>query len=234
MNICVIPARGGSKRIPQKNIRLFYGKPMIAYAIDAAINSALFDHVVVSTDSEDIAKVSREFGAETPFMRPPMLADDFTPTVPVISHAIDKAEEFGWDVDKVCCIYPGVPLIHPDNIHSALSLMLETGAAFSFPVAEFPAAVQHALKRDKDGRITPYNSQFQLARSQDFEQSYFDAGQFYWGTKQAWRTLPKIHENGVGLVIPKWSAVDINTPSDWQLAEMLYEIWSKKEHEQQG
>jgi len=222
MKIAVIPARGGSKRIPRKNIKLFSGRPMIAHAITAAIKSGLFDHVVVSTDDDEIAQIAREWGAETPFPRPADLADDHTPTVPVIAHAIGACEELGWRIDLVCCIYPGVPLIQIDDIKGALELLRSTGADYCFPVTEFSSAIQKAMKSDDGGRMSPFFPEYELVRSQDLTLAFHDAGQFYWGTRHAWLTNPHIHNGGIGYRIPRWRVVDIDTPDDWRRAEMIF------------
>lgn len=222
MNIAIIPARGGSKRIPRKNIRLFAGKPMIAHAISAAKASGLFDHVVVSTDDTEITRIANEWGAETPFVRPLALADDHTPTVPVIAHAINACEALDWNIDRACCIYPGVPFIQVDDLKSALELLEASGADYAFPVTEFPSAIQRALKMNAAGRLSPFYPEHELTRTQDLEPAYHDAGQFYWGTRQAWLHNPRIHSSGVGLVIPSWRVVDIDTPDDWQRAEIFH------------
>lgn len=224
MNIAVIPARGGSKRIPRKNIKLFAGKPMVAYAIEAATQCGLFAHVVVSTDDEEIAAISKEFGAETPFPRPPQLADDHTPTVPVIAHAVTACENLGWQMNYVCCIYPGVPFIQPDDVRSALELLQRTAPAeYSYPITAFPSAIQRALRRHESGIMVSFHPEYALTRTQDLEQAYYDAGQFYWGHKRAWLNNPNIHNSGVGLVIPNWRVVDIDTPEDWQRAEVIHQ-----------
>lgn len=224
MNIAVIPARGGSKRIPRKNIKLFAGKPMIAYAIEAAQRCGLFAHVVVSTDDEEIAAIAKEFGAEAPFPRPLELADDHTPTVPVIAHAVMACRGLGWQFDYVCCIYPGVPFIQQDDVKSALSLLeADASAEYSFPITEFPSAVQRALRRRESGRVESFSPEHELTRTQDLEPAYYDAGQFYWGHEQAWLNNPKIHKSGVGLVIPNWRVVDIDIPEDWQRAEAIHQ-----------
>ena len=221
MNIAVIPARGGSKRIPRKNIKAFGGKPMITYAINAAQNSGLFDHVLVSTDDAEIASIANAWGAETPFVRPADLANDFTATVPVIAHAIKACEALGWSFDNVCCIYPGVPFIEVADLQGAIKHLDTRSAEYCFPVAEFPSAIQRALKRNSDGEIQPFYPEFQLTRTQDLEPAYFDAGQFYWGKKKAWLRNPRIHSSGIGYVIPSWRVVDIDTPDDWERAELL-------------
>lgn len=221
MNIAIIPARGGSKRIPRKNIRLFCGKPMIAYAITAAKESGLFEHVVVSTDDEEIAQIAREWGAETPFVRPAELANDYTGTVPVIAHGIQACRTLGWVFEYVCCIYPAVPFIKVDDMKEALALLMKRGADYCFPVTEFPSAIQRALRRLSDGGLQPFYPQFETVKTQALEPSFHDAGQFYWGKANTWLKNPKIHSSGVGHVIPHWRVVDIDTPDDWQRAELI-------------
>jgi len=223
MNIAIIPARGGSKRIPRKNIKEFCGKPMIAYAITAAKASGLFEHVIVSTDDEEIAQIARAWGAETPFVRPAELANDFTATVPVISHAIEACRDLGWAIDYACCIYPGVPFIQIDDLRGAFVKLTQSGgeADYCFPVTEYPSAIQRALKLLSNGKMQSYYPEFELTRTQDLEPAYYDAGQFYWGRSGAWLSNPKIHKSGVGYVIPNWRVVDIDTPDDWARAEIL-------------
>jgi pseudaminic acid cytidylyltransferase len=223
MNIAVIPARGGSKRIPRKNIKLFAGKPMIAYAITAAKQSGLFDHVIVSTDDAEIMDIARTWGAETPFVRPPELANDHTPTVPVIAHAVSSCQQLGWDVNYACCIYPGVPFIQAEDMKAGLSQLQSSTADYAFPITEFPAAIQRALKRDQQGRMSPFHPEYELTRTQDLEPAFHDAGQFYWGTAHAWLNNPRIHSSGIGIIIPNWRVVDIDTPHDWQRAELIYQ-----------
>lgn len=230
MKIAVIPARGGSKRIPRKNIRPFGGRPMITHAIDAALRSGVFEHVVVTTDDDEIASIAVAAGAEVPFVRPLELADDHTPTVPVIAHAVQACQKIGWPVSHACCIYPGVPFISVDDLRGALALLEQTGAAYSFPITEFPSAIQRALRRLPDGRMQPFHPEFELTRTQDLEPAYHDVGQFYWGRTEAWLTNNRIHGSGVGFPIPSWRAVDIDTPADWERAELLYNaLFSKGE-----
>ena len=225
MKIAVIPARGGSKRIPRKNIKIFAGKPMIAHAIGAAKVSGLFERIVVTTDDEEIGEIARGYGAETPFMRPAELADDHTPTVPVVAHAIQYCRALGWNVEQVCCIYPGVPFIQASDLAAAFELLQRSGADYSFPVAEFPAAIQRALKRDVEGRMQPFQSEYELTRTQDLEPSYYDAGQFYWGSARGWLTNNRVHQSGVGLVIPSWRVVDIDTQDDWERAQIIWQTF---------
>jgi pseudaminic acid cytidylyltransferase len=220
--IAVIPARGGSKRIPRKNIKLFAGKPMIAYAIEAARASGLFDHVIVSTDDDEIMAVSTEYGAETPFRRPIELADDFTPTVPVVAHAIEASRAIGFAVDTACCIYPGVPFIEAADLVDGLAL-LETGdAPYAFPVTSFASPIQRALRRAANGRIAPFDPSHVNTRTQDLEPAFHDAGQFYWGRADAWLSGMNIHANGVSIILPEWRVVDIDTPDDWARAEAMH------------
>ncbi len=222
MNIAIIPARGGSKRIPRKNIKRFDGKPMIAHAITAARASGLFEHTVVSTDDEEIAAIARQWGAETPFVRPANLANDYTATVPVIAHGIQACRALGWAFEYVCCIYPGVPFIQIDDLKGALALLMEGETDYCFPVTEFPSAIQRALRRLDGGKMRPFHPQFETTRTQDLEPAYHDAGQFYWGKAGAWLQNTRIYSSGIGYVIPNWRVVDIDTPEDWLRAETLF------------
>ncbi|MCX7259431.1 MAG: pseudaminic acid cytidylyltransferase [Burkholderiales bacterium] len=221
MNIAIIPARGGSKRIPRKNIKMFCGQPMIAYAIKDAQASGLFENVLVSTDDAEIQIIANSFGAETPFVRSAELANDFTATVPVVAHAIQACEALGWQFSNVCCIYPGVPFIEVGDLKGSLAQLTESGADYCFPVTEFPAAIQRALKHNSNGLMAPFYPEYELTRTQDLEAAFYDAGQFYWGTKNAWLTNSRIHRSGIGFEIPNWRVVDIDTPADWERAERL-------------
>lgn len=221
--LAVIPARGGSKRIPRKNIRSFAGKPMISYAIEAARASQAFDRVIVSTDDNEIAAIARAYGAEAPFERPADLADDHTPTVPVIAHAIGEIQASEWPVEFAACIYPGVPMIDPLDLSRAFSMLVAArGEGYVFPVAAFPSAIQRALRRAPDGRVSPFNPEHVGTRTQDLEPGYYDAGQFYWATAATWQAGLSIHAHGRALVLPEWRVVDIDTPDDWDRAEALY------------
>lgn len=228
MKVAVIPARGGSKRIPRKNIKLFHGRPMLAYAIGAALSCGVFDRVMVSTDDDEIAQVALSAGAEVPFVRPPELSDDHTPTVPVIAHAIQACNAMGWAIDDVCCIYPGVPFIATSDLSLAHKMLQEGGASYVFPVTHFPSPIQRALRRLDDGRVQPFQPEYAETRTQDLEPGYFDVGQFYWGKAQAWLDGLNIHLNGRTLVIPEWRVVDIDTPADWDRAELLYAALQSK------
>lgn len=222
--IAIIPARQGSKRIPYKNIKLFAGKPMIAYAITKAKQTNLFDHIVVSTDDSEIARIATEYGAEVPFTRPAELADDHTPTVPVIAHAIDTCQGLGWQIDQVCCIYPTVPFLLESDLVSALRILLKNNLKYVFPVTSFPSAIQRAMRQLPNALMEPIWSQYSNIRTQDLEPSFYDAGQFYWGLTQTWLDNKIIHKHGAGLIIPSWRVVDIDNIEDWQRAELLFAV----------
>jgi len=220
MKLAVIPARGGSKRIPRKNVKPFAGRPMIAYAITAAREAGVFDRIVVSTDDDEIAAVARQWGAEVPFRRPPELADDLTATAPVMAHAIralGAADDAG-----VCCIYPGVPLLQPADLVEGLALFEQGGFEYVFPVLPFSSPIQRALTRAGDGAVQSMHPEFAFTRTQDLPPAYHDAGQFYWGTAAAWLAGRSAHLGGRSMVLPEWRAVDIDTPDDWVRAEALY------------
>lgn len=230
MNVAIIPARGGSKRIPRKNLKIFAGRPMIAHAIEAARASDIIDRVVVSTDDDEIAAIAKQHGAEVPFMRPADLADDHTPTAPVIAHALSALAEAGAaGIDFICCIYPGVPFLDKDDLAAGLALLRKRGSGYVFPVAAYPAPIQRALKMADDGELQSFDPQYALTRTQDLELAFFDAGQFYWGAADTWRAAGPIHADALGLQIPEWRVVDIDTPADWDRAERLYRAYRTPE-----
>jgi pseudaminic acid cytidylyltransferase len=222
MRLAIIPARGGSKRIPRKNVRPFAGKPMIAYAIEAALRSGCFDRIVVSTDDDEIAAVALTHGVEVPFRRPPELADDITPTVPVVAHAIRTCLPDAGRADAVCCIYPGVPLLDAAELARAQQWLGRTSARYVFPLVRYASPIQRALRREPDGTVRPFYPEHVNTRTQDLEPAYHDAGQFYWGDASAWLEGLNIHGHGAGIVLPEWHAVDIDTPEDWARAEAMF------------
>ena len=224
MNIAVIPARGGSKRIPRKNIKDFCGKPMLAYAITTALRSGLFDHVVVSTDDDEIAHIANSWGANTPFKRPAELSGDNVATVPVIAHAIQVLGELGWIFNQVCCIYPSVPLLSSEDLSGALSQFRDSQADYCFPVTQDPSGIGRAMRMLETGQMQPLYPEYELARTQDTEAAYYDAGQFYWGSSHTWQSKPKIHSNGCGFIIPNWRVIDIDTPDDWKRGELMHYV----------
>ena len=227
MKIAVIPARGGSKRIPRKNIKEFSGRPMIAWAITSAIKSKLFDNVIVSTDDEEIADIARKWGAETPFTRPVELSDDITPTVPVIAHAVRFAIESGRDIEFLCVIYPCVPFLQENDLVDAFNLMKKNNADFVYPVTEYAHPIQRAMRQLSSGQMQFVNPENELTRTQDLEKTFHDSGQFYWGKSSAWLEQKKMHTDGLGMSIPNWRVVDIDTMDDWKRAEDLYKMRNK-------
>lgn len=223
MRIAVIPARGGSKRIPRKNINPFMGHPIISYSIRAANDSKLFDSVIVSTDDDEIAQVAEEYGAVVPFRRPTELADDFTATVPVIAHAIEAYGHIrDTKIDLACCIYPCSPFIQPDDLRNAEELTHSKNIDFVYPVTEYAHPVQRAMIMDDDGKMSFIMSEYELTRTQDLPITYHDAGQFYFGKAEAWLSHKRMHTDGIGMAIPHWRVVDIDTEDDWKRAEALY------------
>jgi pseudaminic acid cytidylyltransferase len=226
VKVAIIPARGGSKRIPRKNIAEFCGKPMIAWSIGAALESKLFDAVVVSTDDEEIAEVARSYGAEVPFLRPAHLADDFSPTVPVIQHAIEALEKQGHKLKYLCCIYATAPMISSNDLIDAFSILrADSGLDYVFSCAEYPYPIQRALRVDGDNRIAMFDPKHSETRSQDLEPAYHDAGQFYWGTREAFADGRQIFsDRATGHVLGRWKVQDIDTQNDWMMAEKLFQL----------
>jgi pseudaminic acid cytidylyltransferase len=222
MRVAVIPARGGSKRIPRKNIKEFFGKPMIAWTIATALESRLFDHVIVSTDDEEIAAISRKWGAETPFSRPTELADDLTPTVPVIAHAVQACLDKAWEVEYACCIYPCAPFLQVDDLILTFDLLQKNNADFVYPVTEYAHPIQRAMRQLPSGQMQFINPENEVTRTQDVEKFFHDSGQFYWGKASAWLESKKMHTDGIGMTIPNWRVVDIDSVDDWLRAENLY------------
>ncbi len=224
MTIAIIPARGGSKRIPRKNIRPFCGRPMISYAIAAAQAAGCFEHIIVSTDDDEIAAVAREWGAETPFLRPANLADDHTGTTAVVIDAIQRLEALGLHADSYCCIYATVPLIRASDLRDAYQRLQQSDADFAFSAAAFGFPIQRALQLAANGCATPFWPENMAKRSQDLTPAYQDAGQFYWGRREAWLEGRGVFDgNGLAHLLPRYRVVDIDTEEDWQLAELLYQ-----------
>jgi N-acylneuraminate cytidylyltransferase len=229
MNIAVIPARGGSKRIPRKNIRPFCGKPMIAHSIEAAKTSGLFAHILVSTDDPEIAQIARDFGAETPFVRPPELANDHAATVPVIAHATHWALDQGWPVQAVCCLYATAPFVQADDLKHGLEILNAGDWSYVFTATDFAAPIFRAFQQRKDGGAEMFFPQHYSKRSQDLPRALHDAGQFYWGRPEAWLTEKRIFEpHSASLLIPRWRTQDIDTTDDWTRAEQLAAVFASR------
>lgn len=228
MRIAVIPARGGSKRIPRKNIRLFCGKPIIAYSIAAAEQTGLFGQIVVSTDDDEIASVACSFGATVPFMRPREIADDFTGTNAVVKHAITWFNGQAQKVTHACCIYATAPLVQARFIRDGYDTLARSDADFAFSVTSYAFPIQRALRLTPNGRVDSFYSEHRMTRSQDLEPAYHDAGQFYWGTGQAFlEDLPLFSSRSIGVVLPRFLVQDIDTSEDWEQAELMYQAVSR-------
>ena len=224
MNIAIIPARGGSKRIPRKNIKLFCGKPMIAWSIEAALQSGCFDQIVVSTDDVEIAEVARQYGAQVPFMRPAALSDDHTGTTAVVAHAIDWFAAQGQMPEQVCCLYATAPFVSADDLRRGLAVLTETGADYAFTVTSYAFPIQRAIRITPAGRLEMFSPEHFNTRSQDLQEAYHDAGQFYWGRASAWLDNTMLFSPAsVPLLLPRHRVQDIDTPEDWQMAEYLFQ-----------
>ncbi len=223
MRLAIIPARGGSKRIPRKNIKDFNGKPIIAYSIEAAIESCCFDKIIVSTDDQEIAEVAKQYGAEVPFFRPPEIADDYATTGDVIVHAVNWFEQQGYQIDYLCCIYATAPLIDVVDIKNTYQLLVnDPTASYCFPVCEFPFPVQRGVKLTEKKRVEMFQPQHFNSRSQDLEQAYHDVGQFYWGKPEAYRQhVPMFSKQAIAYPISRKRVVDLDTLEDWEFALLL-------------
>lgn len=223
MNVAVIPARGGSKRIPHKNVRDFAGKPIIAYSIGCAVRSGLFGRVIVSTDDEHIAKLARDFGAETPFLRPTELSDDHVGTTEVMAHATEYLLGQGERPFGVCCIYATAPFIREEDLQLGLAA-LESGAwQFVFSATTFAFPVHRAFMTNAQGRLEMLFPEHYDTRSQDLPDVLHDAGQFYWGRPQAWLEHGTVFApESTVVLIPRSRVQDIDTDEDWERAEAMW------------
>lgn len=230
MNLCVIPARGGSKRIPRKNIREFCGKPMIAWSIEAAQASGCFDQIIVSTDDAEIADLARQWGADVPFLRPAKLADDFAGTTPVVAHAVRWYLEHGQEFTAVCCLYATAPFVEPADIRQGLDLLAQVAAdRFVFTAAAYASPIQRALRLDPaSGEAQMWQPDQFSRRSQDLEPAYHDAGQFYWGRPQAWLQSGALFEGSKPLLLPRWRVQDIDREDDWTQAELMRRVLAQE------
>lgn len=227
MNICIIPARGGSKRIPKKNIKIFAGQPMISWSIEAALKSECFKRVIVSTDDDEISEISQRYGAEVPFKRLASLSDDYTGTIPVIKSAINWLEMRNEKIDYVCCLYPTAPFIEVSYLKEGLEKLIENNASYSISVTSFPYPIQRAFKLTNN-RLQMFFPENINIRSQDLEKSFHDAGQFYWGKRSSWIGEEKILDhNTVPIFIPRYKVQDIDNEEDWIQAERIFNKFGK-------
>ena len=221
--VAIIPARGGSKRIPRKNVKDFCGKPMIAWSIEAAKASGCFDQIIVSTDDVEIAKVTSEWGATVPFMRPAELSDDFTGTLPVIRHAVEWLNQNDCPVEYACCLYATAPFVSAADLKQGLQLIQDSGSSYAFSVTSYAFPIQRAIRITDNGRVAMFNPEHFQTRPQDLEEAWHDAGQFYWGTAEAWCEERAIFgEDSVPVKLPRYRVQDIDTPEDWNRAEWLF------------
>lgn len=223
MKIAIIPARGGSQRVPRKNIRVFHGRPIIAYSIDRALASGLFDRILVSTDDPEIAEVAQACGAEAPFVRPAELADAYATTPAVIAHAVEWALAQGWRLEAVCCIYATAPFLSERDLVAGYELLNSGDWRFAFCVTEYAAPISRAFVINAGGGVEMFEPERFTTRSQDLPSAYHDAAQFYWGRPDAWLAQePLFGPNSAPVVVPRWRVVDIDTEEDWRQAEIMW------------
>lgn len=225
MKIAIIPARGGSKRIPRKNIKVFHGKPMIAYSIEAAKRTGCFDRIIVSTDDQEIADIALKYGAEVPFLRPADIANDYATTMDVMEHAIQFLAKQEISPEFICCIYATAPFILADDLCKGLEILNESKVEYVFSATSFPFPIQRAIKLTKQGDVKMFSEQYADTRSQDLIEAYHDAGQFYWGRTSAFIARKAIFaEHSKVVLLPRKRVQDIDTVEDWELAEALFSV----------
>ena len=225
--LAIITARGGSKRIPRKNIKEFCNKPIIAYSIEAALKSGCFSTVMCSTDDEEIAAIAKQYGAEVPFYRSPETSNDYATTADVLKVVIAEYEKRGITFDYFCCLYPTAPFVSPEKIRYGYDMMIEKNANGAMPVVQFSYPIQRALKID-DNKISMIQPEHLKSRSQDLMKTYHDAGQYYWYKVDAFRNEQNIMMlNPIAIVTPEDEVQDIDTLEDWKMAEVKYELLKK-------
>ena len=230
MNICVIPARAGSRRIPRKNIKEFNGKPIIAYSIEAALKSNCFSQVIVSTDDDEISEVAKKYGAHVPFVRPDELSNDYVGTIPVIKHTIEWMEDNNNYIENVCCLYATAPFLQSKIISKAYKQLKDSSADYCFSVTSFAFPIQRAIKIIQDSKVNMFYPEHFDKRSQDLEEAYHDAGQFYWGKAQAFKDgLTLFSEVATPYVLPRYIVQDIDTMEDWIRAEAMHKVLQETE-----
>jgi pseudaminic acid cytidylyltransferase len=223
LNIAIIPARGGSKRIPRKNIKLFYGVPVIAYAIKAARETEIFDEIIVSTDDKEIADIAQNFGATVPWMRSRNLSDDYSTTVSVMQDAVAKLGSELKSMDNVCCIYPATPLLKPSFLTRGVEMLENGDWNYVFSGLKANVHLQRCFLLGKSKEVEMLFPELSETRTQDLQLAYLDAGQFYWGKKSSWELeLPIFSTKSTILELPSETVVDIDTPEDWERAEKLF------------
>ncbi len=224
--IAVIPARGGSKRIPKKNIKDFFGKPLIAYSIEIALASKLFEKVIVSTDDEEIAAIAKQYGAEVPFIRPKELSDDYTGTTDVVNHAVDYLESLGERYEYICTIYATAPFLQVNYLIEGYEALKKSDAVNAFSSTTMPFPIQRTFKLNENGRCEMFTPKYYMSRSQDLEVAYQDAGQFYWTNRSRQKQSDNklvFSDISIPIVLPRYLVQDIDTLEDWERAEYMYE-----------
>ena len=232
MNVAVIPARGGSKRIPRKNIKQFCGKPIIAWPIEVAKQSELFDHILVSTDDEEIAKVAKACGAEVPFMRPAKLSDDYADTTEVIAHAISWMHKQQWQPKAVCCIYATSVFFIVDDLKKGFDALNTGNWSYAFSATDFEYPVFRSFRNHPDGGVEMFFPEHFKKRSQDLPVALHDAGQFCWGRPSAWLEKKRVFDSSARpILIPRWRVQDIDTEDDWKRAVLLFDLIKEKINE---
>lgn len=220
-NLCIIPARGGSKRIPRKNIKFFLGRPIIAYSIDATLKSGLFDEVMVSTDDEEIAFISKQYGARVPFMRSEETSNDYATTADVLNEVLSRYDDLGQHYDNICCFYATAPLVQPTDVVAAYEHLNSGDFQSVYPVVPFSYPIWRCLDVLEDGTMKRHWPEFENSRSQDLPIEYHDTGTFYWYNVERWRA----NKGKIGAIIVDETRVqDIDTEIDWKLAEMKYHL----------
>jgi len=222
--VAIIPARGGSKRIPKKNIKDFFGKPLIAYSIEVAIKSKLFSKIIVSTDDEEIARIAKEYGAEVPFIRPKKLSDDFTGTKDVIDHTVNYLKKNGETYDYVCTIYATAPLLQEQYLQEGYKTIINSSVKHCFSATSMPFPIQRTFKINDEGRCEMFTPESFLVRSQDLEEAYQDAGQFYWENQTIESNEIIFGKDSIPIIIPRNFVQDIDTLEDWKCAEVMYKV----------
>ena len=228
MKIAIIPARGGSKRIANKNVKLFCGKPIIAWSIESAIKSKCFDEIIVSTDDDEIASISTEYGALVPFKRPLNISDDHSTFRPVMAHALNWFKNK--NIKLACCIYATAPFVQHADIILGLDKLKKSNCDYAISVTSFNYPIQRALRVGKEGNAVMRYPENLDIRSQDLETNYHDAGQFYWGTASAWANGVKIFtDKTLPVILPGYRVLDIDSLEDWYHAEMMFRAIRKKE-----
>ena len=224
-NILIIPARGGSKRIPRKNIKKFKGIPIIERTIKNIIDLKCFKRIIVSTDDKEIASIATKAGAEIPFIRPKSLSGDFTSTREVILHVIDWYESNGEELENICCLYATSVFLQTNDLIKAFEVLSESSQnSYVLSVTKYPHPIQRALYLTKDNTTKLFSEDDFFKRTQDLEDTYHDAGQFYLASRDTWKSKINIFDEAKPIIIPSWRAIDIDTEEDWELAELIFDV----------